>query len=238
MTRSLVQRITRRVTRLILGRLRDESPIEVWNRRARQYGPRAVFNLVHGEDELDQVTAMQKRAIYPHVLAELRGDERLALDFGCGPGRFTADLANMIHGRAIGVDTTRAFIDMAPRVASVEYRVMTAGQIPVDGGQVDLLWICLVLGGIDDRTVLESSIRELNRVLTPGGLVVLVENTSERNDAPHWTFRSVSEYQRLLEFVALEHKGDYEDAAERISIMVGRKSVSVTDGGTPALSRQ
>jgi SAM-dependent methyltransferase len=223
MTETLVRRVARRVARL-LGRMTPaESAAAAWDRRAREHGARAVFNLSHGEGELAKVTEIQKGAIYPHVRAALRKDERLALDFGCGPGRFTGDLAKMIEGRAIGVDTTRAFIEMAPAGPGVEYRVMNAGQIPVGDGQVDLLWVCLVLGGIVEEAVLERSIRELDRVLRPGGLMVIVENTTMARDAPHWKFRSIDAYRRLLAFADLEHKGDYEDASERISILVGRK---------------
>jgi len=222
-TGTLVRRAARRLASFF-GRPRPaESAVEAWDRRAREYGARAVFNLTHTEDQLARVTEIQKQAIYPHVRAALRHDERLALDFGCGPGRFTADLAMMIEGRAIGVDTTQAFIAMAPASEGVEYRLMSAGRIPIDDGEVDLLWICLVLGGIVEPELLERSIRELDRVLRPGGLLVLVENTSERQDAPHWHFRSVDSYRSHLGFVDLEHKGDYHDASERISIMLGRK---------------
>jgi len=88
-----------------------------------------------------------------------------------------------------------------------------------------------VLGGILENDVLRRSVDELNRVLKPGGLLVLVENTSAMADPAHWRFRSIGAYQRLLAFAALEHKGDYEDASERISIMIGRKGC--TDHGAP-----
>lgn len=220
----LVRRVVRRVVRLLVGPAPVQSPAEAWDARAREYGARAVFNLTHTEAELEQVTEMQRRAIFPVVRAALRNDEQLALDFGCGPGRFTGDLAKMINGRAIGVDTTRAFIDMAPRQEGVEFRHMKAGRIPEDDAQVDLLWVCLVLGGIVEDTLLAESLKELDRVLKPGGLLVLIENTSERVDAAHWRFRSVDAYRRLVSFAPLELKGDYEDATERISIMIGRKT--------------
>ncbi len=227
-----LRRLAGRVVKL-LGRSRSESPLEAWDRRAREFGARAVFNLAHGDDQLGQVTELQRRTIYPHLREALRGNERLALDFGCGPGRFTADLAKMIGGRAIGVDTTRAFIEMAPRSPSVEYQVMTAGRIPAADGEVDLLWICLVMGGIVDNLLLQQSIRELDRVLRPDGLLVVVENTSERDDAPHWKFRSVAEYQRLFDFARLEHKADYEDVSERISVLIGRKNAASGGNASP-----
>lgn len=229
MIKQLVWRAARRVVRIVRNSVLPESPAEAWERRARTYGARAVFNLTHDEVQLAQVTEMQKREIYPHVRAALNRQERLALDFGCGPGRFTRDLAEMIGGRAIGVDTTRAFIEMAPPAPMVEYRHMAAGRIPVADGEADLVWICLVLGGLIEQHVLEASVREINRVLRSGGLLVLIENTSPAPDAAHWKFRSVADYRALFPFVPLEHKSDYFDASERISIMTGRKT---TDGNT------
>ena len=178
MTTGLIRRVGRRLATFFRGMVPTHSPADHWDLRARDYGVRAVFNLAHGEHDLAHVTEMQKSVIHPHVRAALRHDERLALDFGCGPGRFTDDLARIIEGRAIGVDTTRAFIDMAAESEAVEYRVMIPGRIPAGDGEVDLIWICLVLGGIGDPNVLAASIRELDRVLRPGGLLVLVENTS------------------------------------------------------------
>ena len=232
----MISRAVRRVARLLCNSTAQEPSAAAWDRRAREYGARAVFNLCHGEEQLAQVTEMQKREIYPHVRAALNQQERLALDFGCGPGRFTRDLAEMIGGTAIGVDTTRAFIEMAPRSPVVDYRVMSAGRIPVADSEVDLVWVCLVLGGVLEQHLLEQSIQEINRVLRPGGLLVLVENTSPAPDAAHWKFRSVAEYQALFPFAPLEHKGDYEDAAERISIMTGRKTTDGKTGPAPPAS--
>jgi ubiquinone/menaquinone biosynthesis C-methylase UbiE len=232
-TSALVRRVARRVARLLAGEAPAGSPVEAWDRRAREHGARAVFNLTHTEAELAQVTEMQRQAIHPHVRAALRGGERLALDFGCGPGRFTGDLAAMIHGRAIGIDTTRAFVEMAPRGEGVEYRVMEAGRIPVSDAEVDLLWVCLVLGGIVEDDVLSRSVAELDRVLKPGALLVVIENTSEKTDAPHWRFRSVDAYRQLLSFATLQHKGDYEDVGERISILIGRKAETAPAGTAP-----
>lgn len=236
MIKGLVWRAARRIVRIVRDSVRPESPAAVWERRARQYGARAVFNLAHSEVQLAQVTEMQKREIYPHVRAALNGQERFALDFGCGPGRFTRDLAEMIGGRAIGVDTTRAFIDMAPRAPMVEYRHMEAGRIPVADADVDLVWICLVLGGVVEQRVLDASVQEINRVLRPGGLLVLIENTSSAPDAAHWKFRSVADYRALFPFVPLEHKSDYFDASERISIMTGRKTTHGNTAPAPTSS--
>jgi len=102
---------------------------------------------------------------------------------------------------------------------------MKEGVIPVEDESMDVVWICLVLGGIIDDSVLRFTIDEINRVLKKDGLVFLVENTSEKKDGDYWKFRSVQTYQKLFSFVELRHLSDYFDLGERISIMTGRKHV-------------
>jgi SAM-dependent methyltransferase len=75
-----------------------------WTKRALRHGERAVLNLGHKHEEEAAVTAAQKESLLPMLRSRLRGDEKIVLDYGCGPGRFTAALAETIHGRAIGVD--------------------------------------------------------------------------------------------------------------------------------------
>jgi SAM-dependent methyltransferase len=99
---------------------------------------------------------------------------------------------------------------------------MKAGTIPAETASVDLVWICLVLGGIQGE-LLQRTLQEILRVLKPNGLVFLVENTTNGNGNGFWTFRSVDRYQTILPGVRLEHLGDYRDLDERISIFAGRK---------------
>jgi len=153
--------------------------------------------------------------------AALRGDERLILDFGCGPGRFTGDLAEMINGRAIGVDPIRNLLDLGLPHPSVEYRLMLEGRIPLESASVDAVWICLVLGGIHGQT-LEATVSELRRVMKSTALLFLVENTTTGAGDAFWACRSVDTYRSLLAPISLTHVGDYHDLGERISVMVGR----------------
>jgi SAM-dependent methyltransferase len=196
--------------------------LRYWEERAQTYGRRAVVNLGHGDAQIEDLTRSQLDTIFPHLTRLLRGDERVALDFGCGPGRFTAALADAIHGRAIGVDPIQALIDLAPRQPMVEFCVSDGRRIPLLNVSVDVAWVCLVLGGLPDAQLGET-VAELERVLRPGGLLFLVENTSAKKNFPHWIFRPVRRYQQLFSCAPLAHLHDYDDLGERISIMAGRK---------------
>jgi SAM-dependent methyltransferase len=192
-----------------------------WQRRARRHGRRSVLHLAHGDDEYELVTSWQKSILFPLLKSQLNGSERLVLDFGCGPGRFTAELAHLVGGRAIGVDPIAALFKLAQPDPQVEYRLLTHGRIPLADHSVDVLWICLVLGVIRGRKLCDT-LGELRRVVAPGALLFLVENTSAKPSLKRIEFRSVAEYVKLVEFAQLRHLYDYEDMGETISVLAGR----------------
>ncbi|MBJ6724274.1 methyltransferase domain-containing protein [Geomesophilobacter sediminis] len=195
---------------------------EYWKARARLYGRRAVLNVNHAPEDFDRVTQYQKEEIYPHFATALTGKERVVLDYGCGVGRFSNDLAQIISGRCLGVDVVSDLLELAPTSAVVEYRTLQEGRVPLPDGSCDVVWVCLVLGGLDGENLVQA-VSEINRVLAPGGLLFLVENTSDKPDGEHWRFRSVREYQSLMPFAELSHRHDYDDLGERITILCGRK---------------
>lgn len=202
---------------------RGRSDLRWWEERARRRGARAVYNSGHAAEELPRVDQKQKEILYPILQKRLRGDERVVLDFGCGPGRFTPDLARLVDGRAIGVDPIQALLDAAPRTEGTEYRLVRNGRLPLQDESVDVVWICLVLTCIVDARAVRSAVAEVERVLRPGGLLFLVENTARKKNLRHIAFRSIEEYRALFPFAPLEHERDYEDRGEPISILCGRK---------------
>ncbi len=192
-----------------------------WERRARRHGRRSVLHIAHRDDEYELITAWQKSILFPLLKNQLNGNERLVLDFGCGPGRFTPGLAHLVGGRAIGVEPIAALLELAPADSQVEYRLLRHGRIPLADQSVDVLWICLVLGVIRGRK-LRATLRELKRVVATGGLVFLVENTTAKPSLKRIEFRSVAEYSKLVDFAQLQHLHDYEDLGETISVLAGR----------------
>ena len=196
--------------------------VEYWEKRAHDYGRRSVLHIGHAESEYDDVTRMQEREIFPHLRAQLNGTERTVLDFGCGPGRFTVQLAEATLGKAIGVDPIRHLLELAPRHPDVEYRLLKDNVIPLHDNSMDVVWSCLVMGGIAGST-LGQTVSELGRVLNAGGLLFIVENTSNKSDSEAWRCRSVDQYREMFPFAALVHMHDYVDLGETISVMAGRK---------------
>jgi ubiquinone/menaquinone biosynthesis C-methylase UbiE len=213
---SLVDRV---VARLL--RRKYPTPFQYWENRVRTYGPRSVLHVAHANEDLEEITRMQEREIFPHFRLQLNGHEKVILDFGCGPGRFTVQLAEMIHGEAIGLDPMRELLRRAPKNPNVSYWYVRSNRLPLADKSVDVIWCCLVVGGIAEP---EDTISELCRVLRPHGLMFLVENTSDRPNGEFWKYRSVDHYIALFGFANLVHLHDYTDVGERISVMAGRKS--------------
>jgi SAM-dependent methyltransferase len=213
--------------RRLLGRSGESAPVATglpyWEQRAQQHGARSVLDIRHSEEEVTAVTDWQKSILFPHLQRKLRGDERLVLDFGCGPGRFTVGLAELARCRGLGVDPIQSLLDLAPAHPAVEYRRLEEGRIPVEDHVVDVVWICLVLGTITEEKSLRASVAEIERVLRPGGILFLVENTARKKDRPHFRYRSIAEYRSLFPSSHLEHLGDYYDKKERISILAGNR---------------
>ena len=210
-----------RVTARNSGRL---DPVQYWQRRSAQFGRNAVLDLRHSSDTYESVTHRQCEQTFPYLTAALTGKEKIVLDLGCGPGRFTQKLASVTGARAIGVDPIQRFVDIAPRYVNVQYRVMLDGRLPLDSQSVDLVWIHLVLGGVAGAA-LDQLVAEVDRVLKERGLVCLIENTSRLPSPAHWTYRSAQQYQRLFHFVDLVNVNSYQDLGEDITVLIGNRRV-------------
>ncbi len=194
-----------------------------WSIRASRHGERGVLNLAHSGEDGPTVLVRQLSVLEPLLDEQLRASDKIALDFGCGPGRFTPVLASKV-GQAIGVDPIERFLDMAPPGKGVQYRRIRGHVIPVADSSVDVVWVCLVLGNIKRQQDLNAATSEINRVLRPGGLLFLVENTTAHGVAgPAQVFRSEDDYRRMMSFADLVAIGSYEDLGETMTILAGRK---------------
>jgi SAM-dependent methyltransferase len=216
----------RKLARDLDQRLRPDAwrGVRYWERRARSMGARAVVNAGATDEQLAEITKRQRETLFPILAGMLNGDERLALDFGCGPGRFTAELAELISGRAVGVDPVAGLLDLAPRDRAVEYRLLSDGRIPIGDAEADVAWVCLVLGGITDPASLAGSVAELERVLRPNGVLLLAECTNPKPDLAYWHYRPVDEYVGMFASVDLTVRGQYMELDNTVSVLAGRRA--------------
>ena len=201
-------------------------PLEYWQTRAKAHGKHAVYNMTHSLDELESVDKYQIE-IYSNVLKKhldkIGGGQKLvALDFGCGPGRFEPMLSKMAH-KVYATDPISALIELAPKIGNVEYLLLGENEkIDLADNSVDLVFVSLALGGIVDKEQLKSAIYELKRVAKPNALFFIVENTAKQDNQTHWHYRSANDYIELFKPINLQLETTYEDVNEEISVMCGR----------------
>jgi arsenite methyltransferase len=147
-----------------------------------------------------------KRGVVRRMLdaLALRGDERV-LDVGCGRGLLLIEAAKRLaEGRAVGVDlwqrqdqsgnARRVTLDNAER-EGVADRVKVhdgdARRLPFDDGCFDVVVSSLVVHNIPDAAGRADAIREMARMLGPGGRLAVLD------------FRHTARYAQTLRTVGL-----------------------------------
>ncbi len=163
--------------------------------RHRRHPLRAVI----GVDDLNNayIDGSQKRLVSRAVRLEPHFS---VLDYGCGVGRWTLWFAPQVR-RVVGVDLSPKMVDAARRAAdeagirNVEHHALDGVPLPFEDGAFDLVNAVWVLRYIVDDDELARTVRELCRVVRPGGYVTLIEMTAQ--EAP----------------VFKEHEGDFSGAA-------------------------
>lgn len=110
--------------------------------------------------------------VRPHIAATDR-----VLDVGCGPGGFTAILAEMSN-RVVGVDVSEEFVDAANRtfarreLAQANAVPGSATRLPFDGESFDIVTLIDVIHHLDSPA---AALKEISRVLRPGGRLLVFE---------------------------------------------------------------
>jgi SAM-dependent methyltransferase len=129
------------------------------------------------------------------LLGDVAG--RTVLDVACGPGFYAEELVAG-GARVIGLDQSPRMVELsARRVPSGEFRVHDLAD-PLDwlpDDSVDLILFALALEYVDDRV---AALRELRRVLRPGGALVL----SRQHPTSDWVRKGGSYFDvRVVEEV-------------------------------------
>jgi SAM-dependent methyltransferase len=204
-----------------------------WEGRVSRLGPeRAVYHNRRDPATFRQIEAEHQAAILPTLVASLTHEHYTILDFGCGWGRWTPVLADATGCGVLGVDLTAPLIDYARGHRAherVRYdTILDDGTIPLSTCGADVIFAFTVLSAITQPAMLDFVLAEWARVLRPGGLVWLVDNTSKVNGKPVRSPDSISrtkeEYVQLFSgWVDLAPVLDLEGMGEIDTRFVGRR---------------
>ena len=156
------------------------------------YGAAALASLP------DEVTAAFSGIGNPLGIAPLRGGTTV-VDVGCGTGLDLLLAAGAVgpNGRAIGIEMTDAMADgarcgaRAAGLENVEVRGGDAIALPIETESADVVMSNGVLNLIPEK---ETAVREMHRVLKPGGQLLLADiaidtavSDEARRDIDLWT---------------------------------------------------
>jgi len=128
----------------------------------------------------------------------LRPGER-GLDVGCGPGRLSLPAAQRVgpSGEIVALDVQPAMLARLERrmamagVTNITARlsdVATDSNLPSES--FDRAWLVTVLGEIPDR---QAALRNIHRVLKPGGTLSITELLPDPHYQSHGTVRRLAE---------------------------------------------
>jgi ubiquinone/menaquinone biosynthesis C-methylase UbiE len=103
-----------------------------------------------------------------------------AVDFGCGTGRSTRFLRGLAFA-VIGVDVSPIMLDQArARDPDGDYRLVADGSLAGLGtGAVDLILAAFTFDNIPTDQQKTSALRELRRLLAPGGRLLVVVSSAD-----------------------------------------------------------
>lgn len=132
---------------------------------------------------------------------------RTALDLGCGFGRMTPWI-DTFATTTYGVDPNPEMIELAEAYyPEIEFRTASAQQLPFADDQFDVVFTRGVLAHIPPENI-ERATAEIQRVLAPGGRVLLLEfRFGPDTDGPMAWGRSRAEYTALFDTLELVTSG-------------------------------
>jgi ubiquinone/menaquinone biosynthesis C-methylase UbiE len=121
---------------------------------------------------------------------QLRGT---CVEIGCGAGRMTAPLAGHFD-RVVGVDVSEDMVALAREAApGAEFVIVSGTELPLANSSADAVFTTHVLQHLDGIETVRDYLREMYRILRPGGTAMIHVALGARRSR----FRSVLDSTKL-----------------------------------------
>jgi cyclopropane fatty-acyl-phospholipid synthase-like methyltransferase len=194
-------------------------------------------------DETDRLM-LQARVLAPHSMHLLRlaGITRgmHVLDVGCGAGDISMLLAEIVgpRGTVIGVDMNPAILDVAraraaraglPNVSFIQADLTSPQVDDAVGGPADALVGRLILLHLKDPA---ATVKELSRLIRPGGLVTFQEYRMTRSRAIPATPLTAQCVDWIV--AAVRSAGGDPDLGERVAVILSAAGLTVVGAAAAA----
>jgi len=197
-----------------------------WKKRSKIIGKYSVIDSQTPKNEFNYVTKLQKKFLFLNLKKFLKGDEKKILDFGCGAGRFSVELAKLSKNiKVLGVDTEKNLIKIAKPFKHVKY--LHVKNLKDINGKFDIIFIANVLGGIEIKKLSKIS-NFIYKKLKKNGILLLNENTTnlkspKKEILKEWSSRNENFYLKLFSNLNLKIVDSYKYLQNKTSIFIGRK---------------
>jgi len=176
--------------------------------RSRQQNQVKIATSFGSASKSYDVSARLQRFSGKHLMPWLPNRNDLCvLDLGSGTGFFT-DLLASSYNKVIGLDFSKAMLQFAQqsRNKDIIWLEADAHQIPLQDESIDFIYSNLVIQWCEP---LDVAIKEMLRVLKPGGLIIfttLVDGTLHELKS---SWRQVDDDQHVIDFKTEEQLGEY-----------------------------
>ena len=164
-----------------------------WDDRYMQHKQQTVGNIGFNKEQFEKVTNESQDLIRKQFGPYIAGP---ILDFGCGYGRNTKVLKKFTK-EVHGADINQWALDIAKQAdPSVEYWLYGGGPLPFSNKAFGSIMSWTVLQHIPTPEIYPLSV-EFDRVLLPGGYLLLFENITVGNGHEAVFFRPSNFYRML-----------------------------------------
>jgi SAM-dependent methyltransferase len=173
----------------------------VWRERAGYRDLRSVIDPADANGNKNRYIDLLQKSALGRSFEIGRGD--VALDFGCGIGRFT-DWLEKRAATVIGIDSDSEMIAVARELhphSRCTWMTYSGDGLPLEDESVDRILSVWVLQHVLDDATLRRLVADFVRVLRPGGSVALIEQVipGQSSLVPGYIHqRTAKQYQALF----------------------------------------